>query len=145
MFTPRRIILHCSASRNGEPVDISIIRQWHLARGFLGVGYHLVIQPDGSVQKGRDLTEQGAHVTGENNDSIGVCLIGNDRFTKDQFRSLAIQLNLVQSTCKIPYWALYGHYQFPSAKGKTCPNMDMARVLSWYIKSDELAILPYLL
>ena len=47
----------------------------HLHRGFIDVGYHYVIKRDGTVQAGRPLERQGAHVQGYNHLSVGVCLI----------------------------------------------------------------------
>jgi hypothetical protein len=41
------------------------------------VGYHFVITKDGTVYQTRKLSEQGAHVIGMNNKSIGVCFAGN--------------------------------------------------------------------
>lgn len=144
---PKRIILHCSATTNGKSVSVEEIRSWHLERGFKDIGYHLVIDVDGTVGNGRGLNQEGAHCEGENYDSIGICLVGTDRFSKAQFVSLEYKLKSIFLTYDIPKWAIYGHYQFPSAmkQGKTCPNMDANRVLTWYqLQSDE-AIAPYFL
>lgn len=48
-----RIILHCSATREGVDIDTATIRQWHLKRGFRDVGYHFVIRIDGRVELDR--------------------------------------------------------------------------------------------
>jgi len=144
---PTRVIVHCSASKNGARVDISEIEKWHLARGFKKVGYHMVIQPDGEVQKGRALNEQGAHCEGENEDSIGICLIGLDKFTMQQLDALRYQLDAICLIYPIKKWRVYGHYQFKSAitQGKTCPNIEVNRLLSWYLMHDYEAIHPYIL
>jgi N-acetylmuramoyl-L-alanine amidase len=52
------------------------------------VGYHLVIETDGALRAGRPLQEGGAHVAGHNHNSIGVCMIGTDKFTEAQWRTL---------------------------------------------------------
>jgi N-acetyl-anhydromuramyl-L-alanine amidase AmpD len=96
------IIIHCSASPNGKHVTAADIDSWHKARGFnrhgnartyhaprlKHIGYHFVIQLNGVVDCGRALREVGAHAHGHNQDSIGICLIGTDKFTRPQWDSL---------------------------------------------------------
>lgn len=141
-MNPTRIIVHCSDSKNGERVDISEITKWHMARGFLTVGYHLVIQPDGEVQKGRPLNAMGAHVEGENFDSIGICLVGKDKFPQRQLDALRYQIDSIILIYPINLWRIYCHYQFPSAiqQGKTCPNVEINKLLAWYIGMNSKAL-----
>lgn len=144
---PKRVILHCTASKNGQEYPIEKIRQDHIQnRGFSDVGYHLVIQPDGSMENGRSLNAPGAHCEGENHDSIGIALVGTDRFTKAQFESLRRYLDGVYLVYSIGRWDLCCHYEFDSAKkqGKTCPNMSIGKILIWYHMQDEYAIREYL-
>lgn len=69
-----RIIFHHSASDSG---DVEEIDGWHRDRGFACIGYHFVIPRKGHFQYGRKLQLVGAHTQGRNDDSIGVCIIGN--------------------------------------------------------------------
>ena len=71
-----RIIVHHSAS----PLDTTAadIARWHAARFKLGTGYHRIIEADGTTKDGRKLQRQGAHAKGNNGDSIGVCVVGNN-------------------------------------------------------------------
>jgi len=69
-----RLVVHHSASQD---VPAAEIHQWHLQRGFSGIGYHYLIRADGSVEIGRPVAMEGAHTQGFNSDSIGVCLTGN--------------------------------------------------------------------
>ncbi len=71
-----KIILHCTATPEGKDYTVDQIREWHLARDFTDVGYHYVIYRDGSIHKGRPIEKVGAHTTGQNAHSIGICLIG---------------------------------------------------------------------
>lgn len=143
----KKIILHCSASPNGKPYDISQIKKDHLARGFSDVGYHVVIQCDGEVQKGRPLNQAGAHCEGENHDSIGICLIGTDKFTREQFDALRYQLESLCMLYSIPVWKIYSHHQFPSAikQGKTCPNIPSNHLVAWFIGYYTGALKEYTL
>jgi hypothetical protein len=96
------IVIHCAATPNGKAYDAAAINQMHKARGFKrdsqrarnfnpelpNIGYHYVIGIDGHVYTGRSLEEIGAHVQGSNAKSIGVCMIGTDKFTEAQWKSL---------------------------------------------------------
>lgn len=142
---PNKITIHCSATTNGKPLDIDTIREWHKKRGFNDVGYHMVINVDGHVQNGRGLNKQGAHVHAHNHANIGICLVGNTRFTAVQFVALRYKLDSLFLLYDIPPWALYTHSQWESAKkqNKTCPNMDPNRLWAWYHLHDEQAVKPY--
>lgn len=96
------IVIHCAATPNGRRFTAADIDAWHYARGFrrqlafrqrqemnlAAIGYHYVLYVNGAVAAGRHLDEIGAHAKGHNTRSIGVCLIGTDRFTLDQWTSL---------------------------------------------------------
>jgi len=70
------IVIHCSATREGEEVSVDTIRKWHLKRHFKDIGYHYVIGLDGTLFDGRPIEKMGAHCTGHNYNSIGICYIG---------------------------------------------------------------------
>lgn len=141
-MTPYRITVHCSATENGKSVSIETIRSWHIARGWRDIGYHVVIDVDGSVNIGRPLIEQGSHVEGENEGNLGICLVGTDKFTRSQFASLKNQLNNLINAFKINEWEIHTHREFPSAvkQGKTCPGFTTGQLLCWYLLDDYVAI-----
>ncbi len=100
------IIIHCSATREGQHVSAADIRRWHLDRGFWDIGYHFVISLEGTIEAGRDLHTDGAHCMGWNQRSIGICYVGgldaqgNPRDTrtprqKESLRALVAALRLV--------------------------------------------------
>lgn len=72
----RKIILHCTATPDGEDFTVDQIRKWHLDRGFKDIGYHWIVYRDGSVHAGRQEAIAGAHTSNHNYDSIGVCYVG---------------------------------------------------------------------
>ena len=86
------IIVHHSAS----PLSTSLedIEQWHLARGWDGVGYHAVIEASGKLRYGRPIERVGAHAMGHNRESIGICLVGNN--TQPANRWLPAQLHTLE-------------------------------------------------
>ena len=92
------LVVHCSASKPSQNWSIEDIRAMHKAKGWSDVGYHAVIKRDGTIQYGRPMDVQGAHVLGYNNRSIGICMIGGldesgtpeDNFTAEQWNSLEL-------------------------------------------------------
>jgi N-acetylmuramoyl-L-alanine amidase len=143
------IVIHCAATPNGKPVSIATVDRWHASRGFrrsdaararlnptLGaVGYHYVIDVDGEVHSGRHEDEIGAHVQGSNARSIGVCMIGTDKFTQAQWDSLSRLIT--ELLAGYPTAKVSGHRDFsPDLNGdgiiqrnewtKTCPGFDAA-------------------
>lgn len=95
------LVIHCSATPSGKPLGVQasaarrvppheVIDAWHALRGFhrgaaararwqpqlAAIGYHHVIDLDGTVFPGRHESEAGAHVAGHNATSLGVCLVG---------------------------------------------------------------------
>lgn len=142
----RKLTIHCSDTKNNENYDIEKIRDYHVrVKKWDDVGYHWVIQPDGEVQNGRPLNKMGAHVLGHNVNNIGLCMIGTDRFTINQFDSLRKLMDYAtQYGDTIKKWNIFGHYEFDTANGKTCPNMRIADLLVWYFQYEYGAIKKYL-
>ena len=97
----------------------------HLKFGWDGIGYHKIINRSGKIENGRPEYWIGAHVKGINNISLGVCLIGRNKFTVKQFISLKRVLKKWKSL--YPEAEIIGHRD-TSNTAKTCPNFD---VKSW--------------
>lgn len=132
------IVIHCSASKNGKHLSMTDLIKEHQRRGFRTVGYHFIIDVDGVLHEGRSEYEVGAHVKGWNSKSLGICMIGLDRFTSEQWSSL-YQL-VTQLEKKYKNARVVGHRDLsPDLDGdgtvepqewiKTCPGFD---VKTWY-------------
>lgn len=126
-----KIIVHCSATPEGREVTVEDITRWHRERGFSTIGYHYIIYLDGSVHLGRSLLEQGAHCTGQNKFSIGICYIGGlakDGKTPKDTRTVAQKVSLIKLTnsllrkYELKPDKVYGHNQFAN---KACPSFDI--------------------
>ena len=123
-----KIIIHCSATPEGQEFSVDDIRRWHLQRGFADIGYHFVIYLDGSVHVGRPLAKAGAHCKGHNAHSIGVCYIGGvatDSKTPKDTRTDAQKASLVKLITELrqqfPNASVHGHREFAN---KACPCFD---------------------
>jgi len=71
-----RVFLHCSASDHANHDNVATMDRWHRERGWSGVGYHLFIRKDGTLEDGRDLERTPAAQSGHNRGSIAICLHG---------------------------------------------------------------------
>lgn len=130
----KELIVHCSATPEGKDYSVDTIRQSHLQRGFSDIGYHYVIYRDGSIHIGRDESIIGAHCTGHNTNSIGVCYIGGcasdgktpkDTRTTEQKQSLVKLLKELKT--KYPQASIHGHRDFAN---KACPSFDATKEYS---------------
>lgn len=127
MRTINEIIVHCSATPEGRKVTVSDIDRWHRQRGFRCIGYHYVIYLDGSIHVGRPLSQTGAHCTGFNSHSIGVCYIGGcdrkmqpkDTRTPEQKASLVRLLKKLKE--EFPEASIHSHRDHAA---KACPSFD---------------------
>ena len=128
------IILHCSATPASMDIGAKEIRDWHVnGNHWRDIGYHWVIRRDGTVEKGRPEYQIGAHCSGHNAHSIGVCLVGGtkkdvripeDNFTEAQFASLA---KLVRELLvRYPGVTIHGHCEYAA---KACPVFSVKAFL----------------
>ncbi|MCM1292347.1 MAG: N-acetylmuramoyl-L-alanine amidase [Bacteroides sp.] len=128
---PRRIskiIVHCTATPEHRYVTAADVDAWHRQRGFKMIGYHYLVRLDGTIEKGRDESAIGAHCTGHNTDSIGVCYVGGsdknlrpkDTRTGQQRSALRKLVDDLQA--RYPGATVHGHYEFAN---KACPSFKI--------------------
>jgi N-acetylmuramoyl-L-alanine amidase len=132
-----KIILHSTYTPEGREHDVEDIRAWHIARGWKDIGYHYLIQLDGTIEQGRPLDNIGAHAKGYNQGSIGLVYVGGmsssgrtpqDTRTPEQIKSiskLVDSLNLVLGG----NLTVMGHNEVSS---KACPCFDVAEEFPQY-------------
>lgn len=124
------IIVHCTATKAGKHFDVNDVRRWHLQRNFRDIGYHYLILLDGTVQQGRPVAEVGAHCTGQNTCSIGVCYVGGiaasgrpaDTRTPQQRQALRNLLTDLKQ--QFPKAVIHGHRDFAN---KACPCFNATK------------------
>lgn len=134
------IIVHCTATQpnwwSDKPTSAKVqeIRRWHKAKGWADIGYHYLIDRDGTVHPGRPLSKIGAHVQGHNTGTIGVSLFGghgssadddfSDNFTIAQ--NTALRQTIASLRKQFPtITKISGHNEYAA---KACPGF---RVSDW--------------
>lgn len=125
------IIIHCSATAEGKDFKADDIRLWHVkGNGWQDIGYHFVIDLDGTVEVGRPVSKQGAHCSGHNKTTIGICYVGGcaadgktpkDTRTEAQRRSLRWLVAVLRS-CFPTIRKVSGHREYAN---KACPSFDV--------------------
>ena len=124
------IVIHCSATRATQRYTVDDCRRDHRARGFADIGYHYYITRDGVVHAGRPLHIVGAHATGYNAHSIGICYEGGldirgrpaDTRTSEQKDTLLKLLERLKTD--YPQIRVVGHWDLPGVK-KDCPCFEV--------------------
>lgn len=129
-----KFIIHCSATPEGKPFTVEQIRAWHTTpkpkgNGWRDIGYHFVIYLDGSIHAGRPIEQIGAHCSGHNATSIGICYIGGcakDGHTPKDTRTPAQKAALVKLIKELkasyPKATIHGHNEFAN---KACPSFNV--------------------
>lgn len=131
-----KIIIHCAATPEGKDYTVEQIRQWHTSPKPKGnrwkdIGYHFVIYRDGSVHPGRPIEQIGAHTSGYNANSIGICYIGGcakDGKTPKDTRTTEQKAALVKLVTELrrrfPNASVHGHNEFAN---KACPSFNVQK------------------
>ena len=124
----KKIIVHCADTPEGRDDRAADIKRWHTEeRGSSDIGYHYVVDLDGTIEPGRPVEKAGAHCTGHNADSIGVCYIGGcdkkmqPKDTRTDAQKASLLLLLKYLVAKYPGVTIYGHRDFAN---KSCPSFD---------------------
>ena len=147
----KMIILHCSATREGQDIKAATIKKWHLERQFEDIGYHYVIDLDGTVEKGRQENMVGAHTTNKNSISIGICYVGGcdsnmnpkDTRTHKQKESMYILIDNLLWKYGLTINDVHGHYEFAN---KACPSFKIEdfrqEFKHWLHNKENVIICP---
>lgn len=154
------LYIHCSATPNGREHNAEDIDHWHgpdrEARGLRPfrrtlpdvcttfephlkhIGYHFVFLVGAFIHCGRDWREIGAHASGHNFNSLGLCLIGTDQFSVVQWRALRTHVKWLQSMYP-NLKHIRGHNEVSS---KICPGFDVQAWLEGDMKPLKDHLLP---
>lgn len=110
------IVIHCSATPDGEPLSIADVDAEHARRGFVrtdafrrafnpglsAIGWHFVINVNGATATGRHLDEIGAGHGTYGARAVGLCLVGTARYTAAQWAAAAKTVRALIARYQIP-------------------------------------------
>jgi len=146
------IVIHCSATKEGQNIKAADIDRWHREQGWAMIGYNYVIDLDGTVETGRPLTMTGAHLKEKgfsgrsyNQHSIGICYVGGldkkgrakDTRTKKQKKAMHALVN--ELVMKYPIVEIIGHRDASpdtNGDGKITPNEWIKSCPCFDVKSE---------
>lgn len=137
------IILHCSATPEGKDYKAKDIRKWHKDKGWQDIGYHFVVDLDGTIEPGRDVDKVGAHCLNHNSNSIGICYIGGcdktmqakDTRTDAQKDALLDLVFLLMKQYHLSLNQVHCHNEFAK---KACPSFTIASFRRDFEKAFDL-------
>lgn len=126
------VVIHCTATRpdwwktRSSNQKVAEVKRWHVEeRGWSDIGYHFLIDRNGTVVSGRPIERTGAHVKGRNKGTVGIALFGGyggaatdlfeDHFTPEQKASL---LSLIREIDPDGRMRVTGHNEHAN---KGCP------------------------
>ncbi len=164
----RLIVLHCTATPDDRTLFSGVhgspnfrtpadeVDSWHVQRGFhrdtywrgrlnphlKAIGYHWLIARNGALFSGRHEDEPGAHASGWNAASLGICMVGINRFEPVQWLQLRTVVELAAKRYGIPMQppvlaldeagkrfirrpGICGHREIPGV-AKECPGFSVA-------------------
>ena len=131
----RYIVLHHAAAKTCTARQVD---SWHKGNGWSGIGYHFFIRKDGTIYRGRPEWAVGAHASGRNSNTIGVCVEGNyeEEKTMPQAQKEAVKEVLRYLKGKYPKAELKGHRDV-GATG--CPGKyyPMSEMINYFNNESE--------
>lgn len=142
--TINKLIVHCTATPEGEDYSIDSIDNSHKARNFSYyidpdtkqkryIGYHYIILRDGTIVRCRPENVRGCHTINHNSDSIGISYIGGcpprsvknwnmqGKDTRTDAQKTSILTLLKELKGRYKKAGIYGHRDFAA---KACPSFD---------------------
>lgn len=149
-------VIHWSATFLNQNIGSEWIHDLHIReRGFKGIGYHIVIRRDGSLQRGRPMNLEGAHDQNNNETFLGFCFVGGinttsnsavepywkyasaESFTPAQYNSYDELMRTFHQV--FPHAQVAGHYM-TSNDGKVDPGFDVVGYS--YSKFNHVNVIP---
>ena len=124
------IAIHCTATQPTATVA-AIQRYWRDSLGWKASGYHLLIEPNGTINRLMDFNGIANGVKGFNKETVHISYIGGvdkagkplDNRTAAQKKAILECINEVIEWSDNKCLIIQGHRDFPNAN-KACPCFD---------------------
>lgn len=124
----KKIVIHHSATVTGSAEAYA---NYHVdTLGWPGIGYHIVVEQDGTVKYCNDLTSISYHVGNANSYCVGICMTGDFSKNKPTAKQWASVYKVIeQLRSYLPnakaVSSIIGHQECPGYAWKPCPSLDM--------------------
>lgn len=124
----KKVVVHHSGTVTGSAEAYA---RYHTGTNkWPGIGYHIVIEQDGTVKLCNNLTDISYHAGNVNSYTVGVSMTGDfsqNKPTAAQWKSLYATLqalyNYLPNVTKVTDFL--GHQECPGYASKRCPSLDM--------------------
>lgn len=128
------ILWHCTATPEGRDVSYDDLWQWHVVEnGWNHIGYHWLIQLDGTEVECRPEDQVGAHCkdNGMNNCSVAIVYAGGmtvdmvsakDTRTDEQIKAMYDLTQRLIDKYDLTWNDVHGHNEYAA---KACPSFDV--------------------
>lgn len=139
--TFNKIIIHHTATTREAKYDVEWCREYHKAKGWRDIGYHIYIEHDGTIKMGRPLSWVGSHTLHHNKFGIGIAYVGGyaDKdfdpectLTEEQKYSIAVCVKYLREMTGKDL-NVCGHNDF---RNTFCPGFD-PKAVDWAAVLDE--------
>lgn len=131
IYSYNYLVIHHSASPR-DSTKFEDVWHWHVVDNrWDDIGYHFLIEGDGAICPGRRLPTIGAHAPPHNQDSIGICVVGNNLDEAQKWNDLQIDslAQLVRAARLLfPGIEVVGHRDVGSTPTQ-CPGTEVGELL----------------
>lgn len=122
------IVVHSTATHEGQDYSVEQIRKTHKAKGWGDIGYHYVVYRDGTLHLGRDVDLAGVHARNYNAHSIGIVYVGGcektsskAKDTRTEAQKATLRETLEKLRVLYPKAKIVGH---KNLNATACPSFD---------------------
>lgn len=122
------IVVHSTATHEGQDFTVEQIRKVHKAKGWGDIGYHYVVYRDGTLHLGRDVDLAGVHARNYNAHSIGIVYVGGcektsskAKDTRTEAQKITLRDTLKKLRALYPKAKIVGHRNLNAT---ACPSFD---------------------
>ena len=129
-------ITHLTIHHSAAPANIppERIASYHVGKDWPGIGYHFLVEPDGTIYQTNRLETVSYHVYKQNAYSVGICTEGNFVGgvipTPKQIETVGHLVAWLTQKLNIPLENAKGHKEFPE-NATACPGDDWLAGKRW--------------
>ncbi len=114
-----------SRNHNAVAAAIDSVYAGHRHKNYGDIAYHFIVDYAGRVWEGRSLAYEGAHISHNNKNNIGILVLGNfekQSPSKDSLASIKKLVEVLRSRFAIKHHRVYGHRDIGSS---LCPGKNL--------------------